>query len=138
MAALGIGTPAMDVAATLCSEAAVQEPTRRQQCTSLANDLADRGTTFVDVMVASNLARRLGFPKDRQTKLQVEQRNAGMAFLAHNPWRFTNDESGFTLLSDFRCDTVLGYDDFLDTVQAAGGNVRAALAAVGRTSQGAK
>jgi hypothetical protein len=39
-------------------------------------------------------------------------------------------------MSDFGCETVLGYDDYLDTLQATGGNERAALAIVGRTVQG--
>jgi len=66
----------------------------------------------------------------------MEQQSASRALIAHNPWRYTDEGSGLTLTSDFRCDTVLGYDDFIDALQAASGSERAALAAVGRTAQG--
>jgi hypothetical protein len=128
--ALGMGVLPAHILLTLCSDKAVQEPTRKQQCTSLANDLAAGGTTAFDVAAASNLAKRLGLPTDRQTKLQKEAQNVARASLAHNPWRYTAGESGLTLVSDFGCDTVLGYDNYLDALQAAGGNQRAALAAV--------
>ena len=84
------------------------------------------------------LAKRLGFPTEQQARLQMEQQSASKALIAHNPWRYTDEGSGLTLASDFRCDTVLGYDDFIDALQAAGGSERAALAAVGRTAQGTK
>jgi hypothetical protein len=136
--ALGIATPALHIAATLCSTMAVEEPTRRLQCTSIANDLADRATTLIDVVAAAILARRVEFPTDRQTELELERRNAERTIRALNPWNYTNDGSGFTLASDFGCKTVLGYGDFIDALEAAGGNERAALAAVGRNLQGAR
>jgi hypothetical protein len=138
VSALGIAIPAVSIAATLCSDTAVQEPTRRQQCASIANDLADAGTALIDVVVALSLAKRLGFPMDRQAKLQIEQQSASRALITHNPWQYTNEGSGLTLASDFRCDRLLGYGDLIDALQASGGNERAALAAVGRTVQGAK
>jgi hypothetical protein len=133
-----LGIPAADLAVTLCSEMAVQEPTRKQQCTSIASDLADGGSTLFDLAVAGSLAKTLGFPADQQTKLQIERRNAAMNSMAHNPWRYTDEGSGLTLGSDFRCDTVLGYDAFIDALRVAGGNERAALAALGRAVQSAK
>jgi hypothetical protein len=138
MTGLGVGIPTIDIASTLCSDASIQEPTRRQQCTSLTNHLADDGTSVIDVLVAVTLAKRLGLSKDLVIKLQKEQRSDSMALTAHNPWRYTNDGSGFTLLSDFGCDTVRGYDDLLDAMLATGGNQRAALAAVGGTLQSSK
>jgi len=138
MTGLGVGIPTLDIASKLCSDTAIQEPTRRQQCTSLTNHLADEGTSVFDVLVAVTLARRLGLPKDLLVKLQREQRSESMALTAHNPWRYTNDGSGLNLLPDFGCDTVRGYDDLLDALLATGGNQRAALATVAGTLQGAK
>jgi len=132
ISALGIATPALHIAATLCSDMAIEEPTRRQQCTSITNDLAARATTLIDVAAAGLLARRLGFPADRQTELELERRNSARAFLALSPWHYTSEGSGLTLASDFDCNTVLGFGDFIDALEAAGGNERAALAAVGR------
>jgi hypothetical protein len=126
--------PTMDITATLCGDTAVQQPERRRQCALIANDLADKGSTYRDVVVASILAKRLGFPTARQTELEREARNDTRAFIAHNPWTYTDEGSGYTLGSNnFRCNTVLGYDELVDAAQAAGGNWRAALAAVGRT-----
>jgi hypothetical protein len=135
----GIGVPFAEIAATLCSGTAVEQPTRKQQCTSIANDLADRGTGIIEVEVASSLARRLGFPADRQATLQRESRNAIRALRAPNPWRYSSTEGSDTrLVGDFRCDTVLGYDSFIDALEAAGGNERAALAAMGQSAQDPK
>ena len=132
MSSLPLGIPP-DIAVTLCSDIAVQQPTRRQQCKSIANALADSGTTEIEVAVARGLAMRLGFSADQQAKLRLEQANAGYALRAHNPWSYTSEGSGLTLQSNFSCDMVLGYDDLIDAIQAAGGNERAALAAVART-----
>ena len=132
---LGFSVTGVDIAATLCSDIAVQAPTRRLQCTSIANELADSGTTLLDLAAALNLARRLGFPKDRQAELQNEQRNGARALVTHNPWTFTNDGTGFSSVSNFHCDTVLGYDEFIDALQATGANERAALAAVATAVQ---
>jgi len=134
--ALGIATPALHIAATLCSDTAVEEPTRRQQCTAIANDLADRATTLIDVAAAAILARRLGFPADRQTALELERRNVDRTFFALNPWHYTSEDTGLTLASDFGCNTVLGFGNFIDALEASGGNERAALAAVGRHPAG--
>jgi hypothetical protein len=122
--------PTMGITATLCTDTAVQQPERKRQCTLIANDLAEKGSTLFDVMVARILAKRLGFPTARQTELQREDRNDTMALTAHNPWSYTNEGSGFRLGShNFRCNTVLGYDELVDAVQAADGNWRAAFAA---------
>jgi len=133
-----IGIPAGEISARLCSDTAVQQPTRKQQCTSVANDLADRGSTVFDAVVASSLANRLGFPADRQVTLQRESLSAARALAAHNPWRYSGEGSDLRSEADFRCDTVLGYERFINALEAAGGSERAALAAVGRTVQDAK
>jgi hypothetical protein len=135
---LGMSTPALALLQTLCSDVAIEEPTRRQQCTSIANDLADRATTLLDVGAAAMLGKRLGFPADRQTRLELEWRNDNRAFVALTPWHYTNGGSGFTLASDFGCNTVLGYGAYIDALEAAGGNERAALAAIGRTLRDAR
>ena len=85
------------------------------------------------------LENRLGFPTEQQAALETEARNDGTALTAHNPWTYTNTGSGFGLgSSNFRCNTVLGYDDLVDALQATHGNWRAALTAVGRTVPNAK
>lgn len=131
--------PTLGITATVCSDTAIQQPLRKQQCTDIVNDLADKGATAFDVLVAWKLAERLGFSADRQSELEMEARNDAVGLTAHNPWSFTDEGSGFTLGSaNFRCNTVLGYDGLVDAVQAADGNWRAALGAVGRTVQSAR
>jgi hypothetical protein len=83
--ALGINIPTTDIVAKLCSDTAIQEPKRKEQCTVVATDLARSGTSLIDVLVAANLAKRLGLPRDRQVELQKEQRSATRALTAHNP-----------------------------------------------------
>lgn len=125
--------PNMGITETLCSDTAIQQPTRKQQCTGIANDLADKGSTGFDVVVALILTKRLGFSADRQAKLEIEDRNDTAGLTAHNPWSYTDEGSGYELAStNFRCNTVLGYDELVDAVEAADGNWRAALGAVGR------
>jgi hypothetical protein len=119
----------------ICSDTAVQQPLRKQQCIVIANGFAEKGSAAPDAMMAWNLARKLGFPADRLAKLEVEARSDITALTAHDPWTFTDDGSGYALRSsNFRCNTVLGYDKLVDALQAADGNWRAALAAVGRTA----
>ena len=139
-----IAIPAADLTARLCSDVAVQQPLRKQQCTSIANDLANGGSTVFDLGVAWSLGKTLGFPADRQANLQMEYQSAVRALLAHNPWRYAaegsdlDERSHLVVGSDFHCDTVLGYDAFIDALQATGGSERAALAVVGRAAQGTK
>jgi hypothetical protein len=134
-----LGAPPLDITETLCSDTAIQQPVRKQQCTGIANESADKGATLFDVLVASKLAKRLGFSADRQSMLEMEARDDSAALTAHNPWSLTDQGSGYKLASiNFRCNTVVGYDQFVDAVQAADGNWRAALAAVGRTVLSAK
>jgi hypothetical protein len=129
-----LGAPPLAITETLCSDTAIQQPVRKQQCTGIANESADKGATLFDVLVASKLARRLGFSADRQSMLENEARSDAAALTAHNPWSLTDEGSGYKLAStNFRCNTVLGYDDLVDALQAANGNWRAALTAVGRT-----
>lgn len=117
----------------ICSGIEVQQPLRKQQCTVIANDFANKGSAALDALFAWNLASGLGFPADRLAKLAMEARNDSTALTAHNPWTYTDDGSGYALRSsNFRCETVLGYDELVDALQAADGNWRAALAAVGR------
>jgi hypothetical protein len=135
--ALGINIPTTDITAKLCSTTAIQDPTRKQQCTSYANDLIDSGTGIFDVLVAMNLARTLGLPKDLQADLEKEMRGLRTR-TALTPWRYTHDGSTLNLLTDFGCDNVLGYDDYIDALQASGGNERAALATLNRPVQSVK
>jgi len=125
--------PTLGITATLCSDTAIQQPLRKRQCTGIANDLADKGATALDVLVAWKLAERLG-SADQQAKLEMEARNDAAGLTAHNPWSYTDEGSGLTLGStNFLCNTVRGYDELVDAVQAADGNWRAALGTVGRT-----
>lgn len=136
VSSLLFGAPALP---RVCSDTAVQLPLRRQECTVIADDFADKGATPLDAAFAWNLAKGLGFPADRLAKLETEARNDSTALAAHNPWTYTDDGSGYTLQSsNFRCNTVLSYNELVDALQAAGGNWRAALAAVGRTAPSAK
>jgi len=103
----------------LCSDTAIQQPGRKQQCTFVANDLADKGATLFDVLVASKLAKRLGFSADQQSMLEMEARDDLAALTAHNPWSLTDEGSGYKLAStNFRCNTVLGYG--VDPLQYTG------------------
>ena len=120
---------------SICSDTAVQQPLRKQQCTVIANDFADKGSAALDALVAWKLASALGFPAERLAKLELEARNDTTALTAHDPWTYTDDGSGYTLRSsNFRCNRVLGYGKLVDALQAADGNWRAALATVGRTA----
>lgn len=112
---------------------------RRQQCTDIANESADKGATLFDVLVASKLAKRLGFSADRQSMLKMEARDDMAALTAHNPWSLTDEGSRYKLAStNFRCNTVLGYDNLVAALQAANGNWRAAFGALGRIAPSAK
>lgn len=131
--------PTLGIFETLCSETAIQQLVRKQQCTFVVNDLADKGATLFDVLVASKFAKRLGFSADRQSMLEMEARDDLAALTAHNPWSLTDEGSGYRLAStNFRCNTVLGYDNLGDALQAANGNWRAALGALGKMARSAK
>ena len=135
-----LGAPSTPgIFATLCSDTAIQQPVRKQQCAFVANDLADKGATLFDVLVALKLAKRLGFSADQQSKLEMETRDDLAALTAHNPWSLTEEGSGYKLAStNFRCNTVLGYDNLVDALQAANGNWRAAFDALGHVAPSAK
>ena len=128
---LRVGTP-MEIL-SLCSETAIQQPLRKRQCSAIATALANKGSTFIDVALASRLADRLGSSQETRAALTVESNNARAALIRSYPWRaLPGDGSGF------RCDTVLAYDSFVDAL-AVGGNERAALRAVvasGRSADG--
>jgi hypothetical protein len=126
---------------SLCSETAIQQPARKEQCSAIATSLAKQGSTLIDLVLASRLADRLGFPQDMRTALSTEAKNARATITnGPNPWTTTGPDPWTDLSgrSRFRCDTVRGYDAFIDGIQAARGNERAALAAVGRAAQGGK
>jgi hypothetical protein len=126
---LRIGTPIEIL--SLCSEAAIQRPLRKQQCSVIATALANQGSTFIDLRLASLLAGRIGFPHETRAALSMESKNAEAALRRSYPWRDAGGGSGF------RCDIVLDYDSFVDSLQAAGGSERTALrafAAAGRAA----
>lgn len=128
---LRIGTPIET--ASLCSETAIQQPLRKKQCSAIARVLAAQGSTLIELSLASFLADRLAFPQDMRSALKTESKNARTALTRSYPW---GDSAGG---ATFGCDTVLGYDSFIDALQAAGGNGRAAaraLVAAGRPADG--
>jgi len=89
--------------------------------------LAAQGSTLTELSLASFLADRLAFPQDMRTALKTESKNARAALTRSYPW---GDSGGG---ATFGCDTVLGYDSFLDALQAAGGRAAArALVGAGR------
>lgn len=133
------GAPIM--IASVCSETAIQQPLRKEQCSAITTALATQGSSVWDLMQASLLADRLGFPEDTRTALKTEARNARYAIASSpSPWTTTGPDpwTDLSASSRFRCETVRGYDAFVDAIQAARGNQRAALAAVGRALQVAK
>jgi hypothetical protein len=119
---------------SLCSVTSIQQPLRKERCSTIATVLAKQGSTLIDLALASRLADWLGFPQDTRTALSTEWRNARAALNESVPYPW----SGLSGTSDFRCSTVLGYDAFIDVRRAARGNERAALAAVSRAAQGGK
>jgi hypothetical protein len=126
---------------SLCSETAIQQSARKEQCSAITTSLAKQGSTLIDLVLASRLADRLGFPEETRTALSAEAKNARATITnSPNPWRTTGPDPWTDLSgrSRFRCDTVRGYAAFIDAIQAARGNERAALGAVSRTVQDAK
>jgi hypothetical protein len=105
---------------SMCSASEMQQPRRRQQCSSIATTLASQGSMFMDLALAAGLADRLGFPEDLRAALKAEKRSAGSVLQSY-PWGRSDAASGF------RCDTTLTYDGFIDALRAAGGNERIAL-----------
>lgn len=75
--ALAIATaqplPPYAVATKYCDAAAVRDVNRRQQCDALAELLAMRGETLVDLAVARSLGERLGWPAERLQALRDER-----------------------------------------------------------------
>jgi hypothetical protein len=127
--------------ASLCSQTAIQESLRKEQCSAITQALAKQGSTMFDLVLASLLAGQLGFPEEVRSGLMMEKKNAMVALTsAPTPWTTTGPDP-FTDLSGglwFRCGAVHRYDALVDAVLAAHGNERVALAAVSRTLQGAK
>jgi hypothetical protein len=110
--------------ASLCSETAIQQPLRKQQCAAIATILAKPGTSLMDLALASHLADRLGFAQDVRAALVAERKTAtaGLA-MSHHPW---SDTDG---VSRFRCANLAIFDQYIDSLRAARGNERAALSA---------
>lgn len=119
---------------SLCSESSTQQPLRKEQCSNIARALAKQGSTLIDLVLASRLADRLGFPQDTRTALSRESKNARAIMARRIPYPWSDLSGG----SGFRCTTLLAYDAFIDAVMAARGSVRAALEGVGRTTENAK
>lgn len=127
---LRVGTPIQII--SLCSETAIQQPLRRQQCSAIATTLANQASTVIALALASALADRLGFPEETRRALSFESKNARAELTRNYPWRaFPGEGSGF------RCDAVLAYDRFVDAL-AAGGNERAVVGAFAATSRAAE
>lgn len=117
---VGIAAPAALI--DLCSGGAIQRPLRKEQCSAIATTLANRSSSFFDLVLASVLADHLGFPEDVRASLTAEQRSSRAA-LGSYPWGRSDTRTGFL------CDTVLAYDSFIDALRTAGGNERAAMRA---------
>jgi len=127
--------------ASLCSQTAIQKSLRKEQCSAITKDLAKQGSTMFDLVLASRLAERLGFPEEVRTALMTEAKNAMVALTSTpNPWTTTGPDPSTDLSGGlwFRCGPVRRYDAFVDAILAAHGNERVALAAVSRTLQGIK
>ena len=114
---------------SLCSDAALQNSTRRDHCSSIVNALAGRGSTLIELVIAVTLAQRLGWSDERWKAQQTEQESDVRAL--KYPWR--NAQTG----SGFRCDTVLAYDYFIDALATTGGSERAAMKAAIEFERGA-
>lgn len=126
---------------SLCSEAAIQQPLRKKQCASIATALATEGSTLFDLVLAARLGDRVGSPEDTRKALSKELANAHGALTGTpNPWSTSGPDpwAGVSDAAGFRCGTVRRYNAFVDAIQAARGNERAALASVSRTLQGAR
>ena len=119
---------------SLCSEAAIQQSRRKQQCSAIATVLATQGSTLLDLVLASILADQLGLPQELRTALSAESQDARstMAGSVPYPWSDLDGSSGF------RCATVLRYDAYIDAIDAARGSERAALGVLSRLAHGTK
>jgi hypothetical protein len=109
---------------SLCSEAAIQQAPRKQQCAAIATTLAKQGSTVISQALASSLADRLGFPEDERAALKSERKTLRAALSKSYPSNAGAEGARFG------CQTVLGLDGFVDMLRTAGGNERAALLAV--------
>lgn len=116
---------------SLCSQAAVQRSLRKKQCSAIASILAKQGSTLIDLVLAANLADRLGFPQDTRTVLSAEAKSARTTITSRVPYPWGELSSG----SAFQCATVLRYDAYIDALRAARGNERAALGTMSRAEQ---
>jgi hypothetical protein len=104
----------------LCSEQAMQDSARTNQCAAIAKLLADQGSTEIEVAMAWRVGQRVGWPQDQWLALQGEQRSY-MRALSY-PWNAADSGGGFG------CPVVKRYDFFIDQL-AASGDERAALKA---------
>lgn len=117
---LRVGTPFALV--SMCSESAIQQPLRKQQCSAIAATLAKEGSTYIDLALASSLATRLGLPEETRAALVAERKQARLGLTTSHPW---NIDEG----SRYRCASVLAYDGFIDALRA-GSSERSALLAI--------
>lgn len=116
-----VGTPFAII--SLCSASAIQQTRRKQECSAIAATLAKQGSMLIDLVMASSLADRLGFPPETRAVLSAEAKRARAAVSKSFPWSFPLEGS------KFGCDTLLAYDRFVDVLRADG-NERAALLAI--------
>jgi hypothetical protein len=122
---LRIGTPFGLV--SMCSQSAIQQPLRKQQCSAIATSLAKQGSTYIDLALALSLANRLGFPEETRAALLTERKQARLGLTTSHPW---NTDEG----SRYRCASVLAYDGFIDALRA-GSSERSALLAIAAASR---
>ena len=85
---------------------------------------------MIDLLLASQLAKRLEFPADKTAALQTETDKARKAFTVageNYPWVTLPGEP-----PRFGCDSVLKYDSYISALRASGVNERAALLRLAR------
>jgi hypothetical protein len=89
----GYGLPFYGVASHHCSGEAMQNGTVRQQCASLAELLVTKGTTLLDFAVGASIGTRAGWPRDRVSKLLLEQHAFMQAIVERT---FADDDKRWT------------------------------------------
>lgn len=120
---LRVGTP-MEII-SLCSATAIHVTRRKQECSAIAETLAKQGS---NLMLAAILADQLGFPQEVRRALWLEAKNARAVLIKNYPWRPPGEDA------EFRCDTVLAYDHFIDALREGNERTARAVASMGANS----
>jgi hypothetical protein len=108
----------------ICSGSALQTSQRKEQCSSIADMVATQGATTIEVALAAELGKRLGWPEEKWTALKQESDIHRKVVNGYFP--SSNPESR----QEFRCEKLLRYDHFIDQLAVNKGNWRAAMKAV--------